>query len=87
SVTMAKVNRMLKKLTALGLFLKPSLKEALDDCFHFLSSCLYLCTVAFYTFYCLAYLARLPHVARRACRDDDRVLSLYRSPRRAQLNI
>ncbi|MCA8458055.1 hypothetical protein LGN04_29590, partial [Burkholderia multivorans] len=25
SVTMAKVNRMLKKLTALGLFLKPSL--------------------------------------------------------------
>ncbi|MBU9366637.1 hypothetical protein KTE51_29765, partial [Burkholderia multivorans] len=26
SVTMAKVNRMLKKLTALGLFLKPSLK-------------------------------------------------------------
>ncbi|MBU9366672.1 hypothetical protein KTE51_29970, partial [Burkholderia multivorans] len=28
SVTMAKVNRMLKKLTALGLFLKPSLKES-----------------------------------------------------------
>ncbi|MCA8317258.1 hypothetical protein LGN43_23540, partial [Burkholderia multivorans] len=27
SVTMAKVNRMLKKLTALGLFLKPSLSE------------------------------------------------------------
>ncbi|MDN7610596.1 transposase, partial [Burkholderia multivorans] len=27
SVTMAKVNRMLKKLTALGLFLKPSLNE------------------------------------------------------------
>ncbi|MBU9366681.1 hypothetical protein KTE51_30035, partial [Burkholderia multivorans] len=26
SVTMAKVNRMLKKLTALGLFLKPSLR-------------------------------------------------------------
>ncbi|MDN7609547.1 hypothetical protein QZM28_22910, partial [Burkholderia multivorans] len=28
SVTMAKVNRMLKKLTALGLFLKPSLSPA-----------------------------------------------------------
>ncbi|MBU9366747.1 hypothetical protein KTE51_30450, partial [Burkholderia multivorans] len=28
SVTMAKVNRMLKKLTALGLFLKPSLRTA-----------------------------------------------------------
>ncbi|MBU9366491.1 hypothetical protein KTE51_28975, partial [Burkholderia multivorans] len=27
SVTMAKVNRMLKKLTALGLFLKPSLSS------------------------------------------------------------
>ncbi|MDN7871106.1 hypothetical protein QZM26_16995, partial [Burkholderia multivorans] len=31
SVTMAKVNRMLKKLTALGLFLKPSLKNARAD--------------------------------------------------------
>ncbi|MDN7869006.1 hypothetical protein QZM26_06240, partial [Burkholderia multivorans] len=31
SVTMAKVNRMLKKLTALGLFLKPSLNHALAD--------------------------------------------------------
>ncbi|MDN7953772.1 hypothetical protein QZM74_29090, partial [Burkholderia multivorans] len=28
SVTMAKVNRMLKKLTALGLFLKPSLSRS-----------------------------------------------------------
>ncbi|MDN7873705.1 hypothetical protein QZM26_30400, partial [Burkholderia multivorans] len=35
SVTMAKVNRMLKKLTALGLFLKPSLRFTSREVAHY----------------------------------------------------